>query len=498
MSRHARWLICIILLSVFCIWVATPPAFKGVQADACATAPDDQLDRLKCSENLEIDTNGDGVYEFVLNITQSLGLDLVGGLRVLLQADISAENFTPEDLGETANNVSRRVNALGLTEATVQVQGRDRILIELPGVRDPQQAVATIQQTALLEFVDFGGLSNQVGGLVGAEIVTSKQVELRKDTTLAEGEEDPLAGRRAHPVSGLPFRTVMTGAGLQAASAVLSPPQGTGGPEWMINFEIKEEFQSVFGGFTGDRIGEPMAIVLDGEVISSPIIQAQLSTGGVITGQFTEEEATTLALQLRSGALPIPLRIESTQEVGATLGQESVRLSVQAGVVGVIVVLAFMLIYYRLPGLAADLALIVFIFLNIAVFKLLPVTLTLPAITGFLISIGTAVDGNILIFERIKEELRAGLSLDAALQAGFNRAWTSIRDSNLSTIIICGILFMFGQTPGASIVAGFAVTLAIGLVLNLFTAVIVTRTFLYVLVSVFRGTIENNRAVLGA
>lgn len=496
MSSHARWLFFIVLLGIFCVWVATPPEFKGVQAEACARA--EASANLKCSENLEIDANGDGSPEFVLNITQSLGLDLVGGLRVLLQADTAASNFTPEDLGETANNVARRVNALGLTEATVQVQGRDRILVELPGVRDPAQAVATIQRTALLEFVDFGGLRNQVLDLVGNEIVTSEQVALRQDAVAPAGADDPLAARRAHPVSGLPFRTVMTGAGLQAASAVLSPPQGTGSPEWMINFEVKEEFQDIFGAFTRERIGEPMAIVLDAEVLSAPIIQDQLSSGGVITGQFTEEEANTLALQLRSGALPIPLRIESTQEVGATLGQESVRLSVQAGVIGVIVVLAFMLIYYRLPGFAADLALIVFIFLNIAVFKLLPVTLTLPAITGFLISIGTAVDGNILIFERIKEELRAGLPLDAALKAGFDRAWTSIRDSNLSTIIICGILFMFGQTPGASIVAGFAVTLAIGLVLNLFTAVIVTRTFLYMLVNIFRAAIESNRAILGA
>ena len=498
MSRHAQWLVFIVLLTAFCLWVASPPEFKGVDAAACAELDGEEPGALKCSENLEIDTNGDGIAEFVLNITQSLGLDLVGGLRVLLQADISAQSFSPEDLNETANNVSRRVNALGLTEATVQVQGADRILVELPGVRDPQQAIATIQQTALLEFVDFGGLSNQARGFAGTEIVTDEQVALRGNAELAEGEEDPLAGRRTHPVSGMPFRTVMTGAGLQAASAVLSQSQGTGNPEWMINFEIKEDFQNIFGSFTRDRIGEPMAIVLDGEVLSAPIIQAQLSTGGVITGQFTEDEATTLALQLRSGALPIPLRIESTQEVGATLGQESVRLSVQAGVVGVIVVLAFMLIYYRLPGLAADLALVVFIFLNIAVFKLLPVTLTLPAITGFLISIGTAVDGNILIFERIKEELRGELPLDAALKAGFDRAWTSIRDSNLSTIIICGILFMFGQTPGASIVAGFAVTLAIGLVLNLFTAVIVTRTFLYILVGIFRGAVASNRAILGA
>ena len=494
MNSHFRWLILILALSLFCIWVASPPGFKGVQTEACATATAQQLESLRCSENLEIDANGDGENEFVLHITQSLGLDLVGGLRVLLQADIPTQNFSREELAETANNVSRRVNALGLTEATVQVQGRDRILVELPGVRDPEQAVATIQQTALLEFVDFGGLSNQVPDLVGREIVTSEQVSLRGELG---GEEDPLAGRLAHPVNGLPFRTVMTGAGLQAASAVLAPAQGTGNPQWLINFEIKEDFQNVFGSFTGERIGQPMAIVLDGEVLSAPTIQAQLSTGGVISGQFTEQEANTLALQLRSGALPIPLRIESTQEVGATLGQESVRLSVQAGVVGVLVVLAFMLIYYRLPGFAADLALVVFIFLNIAVFKLLPVTLTLPAITGFLISIGTAVDGNILIFERIKEELRAGLALEDALKAGFDRAWTSIRDSNLSTIIICGILFMFGQTPGASIVAGFAVTLAIGLVLNLFTAVIVTRSFLYVLVGLFRSTVDGNRALLG-
>ena len=494
MSRHARWLLLIVLLSAFCVWVATPPAFKGVQEEACATAEDQS--QLKCTENLEIDFNNDGENEFVLNITQSLGLDLVGGLRVLLQADIPAENFTLDDLAETANNVSRRVNALGLTEATVQVQGRDRILVELPGVRDPQQAIATIQQTALLEFVDFGGLGARVRDFIGTKIVTSGQVDMQQNA--AEGEEDPFAGRRAHPVNGLPFRTVMTGAGLQAASAVLAPAQGSGSPQWLINFEIKPDYQDLFGSFTAERLGEPMAIVLDGEVLSAPNIQAQLTDGGVISGQFTEEEAQTLALQLRSGALPIPLRIESTQEVGATLGQESVRLSVQAGIIGVIVVLAFMLIYYRLPGLAADFALVVFIFLNIATFKLLPVTLTLPAITGFLISIGTAVDGNILIFERIKEELRAGLPLDEALQAGFDRAWTSIRDSNLSTIIICGILFMFGQTPGASIVAGFAVTLAIGLVLNLFTAVIVTRTFLYIIIGAFRQIIESHRALLGA
>src|SRR5690606_28592948 len=201
---------------------------------------------------------------------------------------------------------------------------------------------------------------------------------------------------------------------------------------------------------------------LDGVVLSAPTIQAELTTGGVIEGAFTQEEARTLALQLRSGALPIPLSVESAERVGASLGQESINRSLRAGIIGVVTVLMFMLIYYRVPGLAADLALGVFILINLAVFKLIPVTLTLPAVTGFLISIGTAVDGNILIFERIKEELRAGKDLNAALTAGFDRAWASIRDSNLSTIIICGILFLFGQTPGASIVSGFALTLALG------------------------------------
>jgi protein-export membrane protein SecD len=241
-----------------------------------------------------------------------------------------------------------------------------------------------------------------------------------------------------------------------------------------------------------------MAIVLDGEVLSAPVIQARLDDGGVITGRFTEDEAKQLALQLRSGSLAIPLRVESAEQVGATLGQESVNKSIRAGIVGVIIVLAFMAIYYRVPGLAADLALLVFIVLNLAVFKFLPVTLTLPAITGFLISIGAAVDGNILIFERLKEEVRDGKTLDDSLGAGFERAWNSIRDSNLSTIIICGILFLFGQTPGASIVSGFAITLALGLVLNLFTAVIVTRTFLYVIIINFREPIVQRKWLLGA
>lgn len=468
MRTHIRWLLFIIILTAFALRVSLPG-----------------------SDDLVLDSNGDGVPEFTLSVQQSLGLDLVGGLRVLLRADLPPGQYSAEDLGQTANNVARRIDALGVSEATVQVlQGSGRILVELPGVSDPELAVATIQQTALLEFVDFNGLHGQAQELVGQRILTTAQLEIQERRALAPSapgpeRDDAAATPDAHvnPLTRQPFNTVMTGAGLQAAVAGFD--QMSAG-SWLIQFELNEEGGAVFGPFTANSIGQPMAIVLDGVVLSAPVIQDELRSGGVITGDFTEEEARTLALQLRSGALPIPLSVESTAQVGASLGQESVELSIRAGVIGVVTVLVFMLVYYRLPGLAADLALLVFIVINLALFRLIPVTLTLPAITGFLIGIGTAVDGNILIFERIKEELRSGKEVAEALGAGFDRAWTSIRDSNISTIIICVILFLFGQTPGASVVSGFAVTLGLGLVLNLFTAVLVTRTFLHLFVALLR------------
>jgi protein-export membrane protein SecD len=266
----------------------------------------------------------------------------------------------------------------------------------------------------------------------------------------------------------------------------------------VVAFELTREGTQIFGDYTSDHVGEFLAIVLDGVVISSPQIATGITGGsGIITGDFTFEEANNLVIQLRAGSLEVPLRVESTSNIGPSLGALSVEQSIQAGIIGISVVLLFMLVYYRLPGVAADLALIIFALLNFALFKLIPVTLTLPAITGFLISVGTAVDGNILIFERMKEELRAGKALDVAVRAGFARAWTSIRDSNLSTIIICGILFFFGSTFGAGAVRGFAVTLAIGLVINLFTAVTVTRTFLHFLLPARSEWIAERQWLLG-
>lgn len=484
MSRHIRWLIFIIVLSAFALWVSLPD-----------------------TQSIIYDSNQDGEPEFSLNIQQALGLDLVGGLRILLKADLPASQYTAEDLRQTANNVSKRIDSLGVSESTIQVLASSgRILVELPGVTDPEQAVSTIQQTALLEFVDFSGLRGQLPQLDGQRILTTQQLLIQEQRQQAASEATPAAGEgeateepaptpeaMVNPLTRQPFETVMTGAGLQAAAAQYDPASN----RWFIQFELNSEGSALFGPYTASHISEPMAIVLDGTVLSAPIIQAELTTGGVIEGDFTETEAKTLALQLRSGALPIPLSVESTEQVGASLGQESINLSIRAGIIGVVVVLTFMMVYYRVPGLAADLALLVFIVLNLAAFKLIPVTLTLPAITGFLIGIGTAVDGNILIFERIKEELRAGKPLDDALEAGFSRAWGSIRDSNLSTIIICGVLFFFGQTPGASIVSGFAVTLALGLVINLFTAVLVTRTFLHVFVALLHQPLVERKWLLG-
>jgi len=483
-----RWFLVVVALSLFSLWVALPGTKISNMPDSCFENEADIP-----SEGLHVDLNGDCTQELRLDVRQSLGLDLVGGLRVLLQAELPPGSYNIDDLREAANNVARRVNALGVNEPAIQVQGSSRILVELPGISDPQQAIDTIRQTALLEFVNFSGLTGaEVLDLEGKRIMTTEQLHIQEARSLEGQEATDEPAPLVNPRTGLPFETVMTGSGLQAASAAVE----TSG-RWVIVFETTSEGAQIFGNYTQENVGSAMAIVLDGVVLSAPTIQSRIDTNGQITGNFDQESAQQLALQLRSGALPIPLRVESSERVGATLGQESVNLSIRAGIIGVFVVLAFMLIYYRVPGIAADMALLVFVLLNLAAFKLIPVTLTLPAITGFLISIGTAVDGNILIFERIKEELRAGREVDNALDAGFDRAWQSIRDSNISTIIICFVLFLFGQTPGASIVSGFAITLALGLVLNLFTAVLVTRTFLHVLVKLFDKPVHERQWLLG-
>ena len=247
-------------------------------------------------------------------------------------------------------------------------------------------------------------------------------------------------------------------------------------------FELKGDDIQKFAEFTRNNVGNVLAIVLDKEVISAPTINNMITDGkGVITGNFDLNSSNALAVQLRYGSLPVPLKIVTSTTVGPTLGQDSLRRSLIGGVIGLVLVMLFMALYYRLPGVIADVALLVYALLTLAIFKLIPVTLTLPGIAGFVLSIGVAVDANILIFERMKEELRAGRNLRQAIDLGWGRAWLSIRDSNFSTLITCAILFWFGSAFGASIVKGFSLTLAIGVLVSMFTAIVVTRTFLHLI-----------------
>ncbi|HEY73362.1 MAG TPA: protein translocase subunit SecD [Thermoflexia bacterium] len=624
------------------------------------------------------------------DIALRLGLDLQGGLQVLLAADVPAGQELDTNSMETARRiVENRVNSLGLTEPIVQAQGERRIIVELPGIENPEQAVETIKGTALLEFVDAGHTPLWAGTVVtttmggpgitppGAEPVPTGDIsptteaeviapepteaaqeaaagappmpenpadrngmyseppamqidpnesyvatistakgdivielfadrapntvnnfvflarqgfydnttfhrvipdfmaqggdpsgsgsggpgyafadefhpELRHDQagilsmansgpdtngsqffityaptphlddmhsvfgqviegmdvltaltprdpaaatspgdtiekiTITTGEDALTPTTEVNPTVESPatpaepaapepviYETVLTGAGLKNVG-LDSSQQGA----YIIPIEFNPDAAEVFAEYTASHVGQYLCIVLDKVVISCPTINEPIPSGRAsISGQFTLDSARQLAIQLRYGALPVPLKVESFNRIGASLGAESVEKSVRAGAIGLTIVLLFMLIYYRLPGGLADLALIIYVLLNLALYKLAPITLTLPGIAGFILSAGMAVDANILIFERMKEELRAGRTLARAIDIGFDRAWPSIRDGQLSTLIICAILFFFGTNFGASIVKGFAITLAIGTIVNIFTAVFATRTF---------------------
>lgn len=444
--NFSRWIFPILLIIAAAVWVVLP------------TNPGIHL----------------GSFDREIKIVR--GLDLQGGLRVLLEADLPSDaEVTKEQMNTARQIIGNRVNGLGVTEPVIQVAGTRRILVELPGIDDPEQAVAAIRETGLLEFVEMGDLtSDEIYLLQGQKIKTDFQTsevipqEPSGETIVEPSLEDPLDRI---------FTTVMTGAVLE--NAAVAPPDATG--RYSVSFILTEEGSQTFGDYTQAHIGDFLAIVLDKEVISIPRIESAITQGqGSITGNFSYDEANRLAVQLRYGALPIPLKVAESKSVGPTLGQDSLRKSAIAGVIGFAVVILFMASYYRLPGILADLALLVYAVVTFALFKLIPVTLTLPGVAGFVLSIGVAVDANILIFERMKEELRTGRTLQQAIDLGFSRAWPSIRDSNLSTLITCAILYWFGNTFGASIVKGFSLTLALGVLVSLFTAITVTRTFLHV------------------
>ena len=422
-----------------------------------------------------------------------LGLDLQGGLQILLAADVPEGQELDSLSMETARRiVENRVNGLGLAEPVVQSQGERRIIVELPGIENPDQAVETIKGTALLEFVHAGRVPLAAGAVVTTSLggprgpsstglggVADPQPIATPDPVLSSGITSTASftgTSEGSPPADTPpqtqvFETVLTGAGLESVGLDLR--QGN----YIIPFRLNPDAGQTFAEYTSGHVGEFLCIVLDKQVISCPRVEGPIPGGeAVISGNFTYDTARQLSIQLRYGALPVPLRVESFNRIGATLGAESVQRSIRAGSIGLVIVLLFMLIYYRLPGSLADAALVIYVLVNIALYKLLPITLTLPGIAGFILSAGMAVDANILIFERMKEELRSGRQLRRAIEIGFKRAWPSIRDGQVSTLIICLILFLFGTNFGASIVKGFAITLAIGTLVNVFTAVFATRT----------------------
>ena len=417
-----------------------------------------------------------------------LGLDLRGGLQTLLEADLPANStVSSQELGITRQILESRANALGVSEVVMQTAGERRIVAEFPGVTNPEEVVAALQQTGLLEFVDMGNQPLNAGTAVRTDFGQSSSTEptatpvagatataapSEPTPTAAPGQPTPTAGPDAsQPV----YHTVMTGADLKEVH--VSADQ-SGKPA--VSFTLSTNGAKIFADYTTTHTKQYLGIVLDKKVISAPIVNTPITDGqGIIEGSFTAQEANELAVQLRYGSLPVPVKVVESRTVGATLGQESVDKSLRAGIIGLGVVILFMLLYYRLPGLVADLALITYAIFSLALFKVIPVVLTLPGIAGFILSIGMAVDANILIFERLKEELRAGRNLRQAIDLGWSRAWPSIRDSNISTLITCLILLIFGSRFGASMVRGFAVNLGLGVLLSLFTAIIVTRTFLH-------------------
>ncbi|MFN8482742.1 MAG: protein translocase subunit SecD [Anaerolineae bacterium] len=427
-----------------------------------------------------------GPLSFNKDIRVHEGLDLQGGLQVLLQAKTIDANGNPAppaaaDLDATRFIIENRVNGLGVSEPIVQIQGDDKIIVELPGISDPDQAIRTFGQTGRLEFIDAGDTYLQPGTRVQTTYpdlfpVSPDRLKITSTApvtgTGAVGATGAVTNTGA--ITGTRFATVVTGEHL--ASAELGSNQTTGEP--VVNFALTSDGSRRFLDYTSKNVGKFLAIVLDGEVISSPRVNSAISDSGQITGNFSRESANSLVLQLKYGALKVPLEVIDTRVIGPSLGQDSVQRSLTAGFVGLLAVALFMMIYYRLPGVMATLALLIYGVIVFALFKLIPVTLTLAGITGFILSIGMAVDANVLIFERMREELRNGKRLRGSIEDGFRRAWPSIRDSNVSTLLTCAVLFWFGSQFGASIVKGFALTLAIGVLVSMFTAIVVTRSFL--------------------
>lgn len=397
-------------------------------------------------------------------ISFKLGLDLQGGTHLLYQADLSQIPAADKANALTGlrDVIERRVNLFGVRESVVQIEEKSsRLIVELAGIKDVKQAIEMIGQTPFLEFKEQRTQEETDKILAKQKEVEGKSFEEAQkipDWTLAL--EDPY------------FKsTQLTGRYLQKAD--ISFEQTTNNP--LVTLQFNDEGAKLFEELTTKNVGKPLAIYIDNNPLSTPMVQEAIKGGKAqITGNFTLPQAQELARNLNAGALPVPIKLISQETIGPSLGQVSLEQSLKAGLLGFSMVIVFMLFYYRLPGLLASLALLLYVTLVLSLFKLIPVTLTLAGIAGFILSIGMAVDANILIFARMREELKAGKSLTLAVEDGFRRAWPSIRDSNANSIIVCLILFNFG----VGFVKGFALTLLVGIVLSMFSAIFITRNFL--------------------
>ncbi len=411
-----------------------------------------------------------------------LGLDLQGGVTLTYQADLSNVADKAGAMAGLRDVIERRVNMFGVSEPVVQIQGQDRLLVELPGVTDVQQAIKMIGETPYLEFDEQRPQAETDQILAKIKEVQDAQ-EKKEDISKIKDWQLALENPYFKP-------TDLTGKYL--TKAIVSFDQTTFKPE--IQLQFNDDGAKLFEDITARNIGKPLAIFLDGASIIdtngdakidaqdlyAPIVQSKITGGkAVITGNMSTQTANNIARRLNSGALPVKIGSPISQEtVGPTLGAVSLQKSLAAGLWGLLAVVIFMVVIYRFPGLLASAALVIYVALALAIFKLIPVTLTMAGIGGFILSIGMAVDANILIFARMKEEIKSGKGLSQAIDEGFKRAWPSIRDSNFNSLIVCAILFTFAT----SFIKGFAFTLALGILVSLFSAIFITRIFLMVFI----------------
>ena len=375
-----------------------------------------------------------------------LGLDLQGGTHLVYEGDLKDIAAADHDdaMDAVRQVIERRVNAFGVTEPVVQRAGDNRLIVDLPGVKDIAAAVKQIGMTPFLEFR-----------------------ELNPEYVAPEDPNQIDINQQFKP-------TGLSGKHLERSEVVFDP--NTSSPQ--ISLRFNSEGSDLFAEITKRNVGRPVAIFLDGLPISAPTVQQEITSGeAVISGDFTTDDANILVERLNSGALPVPIKLVQQQNIGPSLGQESLKKSITAGLIGFVVIALFMISYYRFSGFVAVIALIIYVLLSLAVFKMFGLTLTLAGIAGFILSVGMAVDANVLVFERTREEARSGQSAEKSNEEGFRRAWTAIRDSNVSSLITAAILWWFGS----SLIRGFALTLFIGILVSMFTALTVSRTFLRIM-----------------